>query len=422
MLLFLSCSEENDPSSEAPEVEEQINDNPDDVEETAEEIVYFTYQDFQGEGLEKWIILHDENGNLIDYQQTTNEAIDFFISEDAVPEKVSVTKLVYSSDAAENNLYHSLETYTDLEIGSVWEDRSGSFEGNLIGSFNLEVDNISGVENILITASGGTLRAGNANADEFSGTTLQLVDIPLYQDQEYVISIRDSNGLTKYLLLVPDNDFDYSYDFESFQEFDDALALELPPNNFNFIFTGGFKTNDLNTYWNYGHRFTEYIGGDDGVFNLGYIDGYARYRTYVSITRDDFAYQFQTIGDKVQDINIPDRPSFTIEDTNIYDLKFSSDLNPITKNTRHESIVVDVQNRYLNTTWLVYSTGISSQKIGRLPAEIIERYPNMDPDGLVLKAVSLFTQSFEQQQLFEDETSKRRTGNHTIESYVFRWF
>lgn len=423
ILLFLSCSEENNSFSGDSDDEEQVNDNSEDLEESAEEIVYFTYQNLQFQGLEKWIIIHDENGNLIDNKQITNEVnLDFVISQDAVPENISVTKLSYSRDEAGKNLYHSLLTYTDLKIGSVWEDRSNSFEGDLIGRFNLQVENISGVEKLLITTPSGILSAGNSNEDEFSGNTLQLIDIPLYQEQEYLISIRDSNGLTKYLLLSPENDFYYSYDYDDFQEFDDVLKLELPPNNFNLVFTGGFKTNDDNTYWNNGHRFTEYIGDDAGLFSLGYINGYKRYRSYVSITREDFAYTLQTIGEKAQDITIPDRPSFTLENPNIYDLKFSSDLNPITKNTRHESTIIDAENRFLNTTWLVYSTGTLSQKIGKLPDEIIEKYPDMVLDSLKLKAVSLLTKSYEQQQLFEDETSKHRTGNYTIESYVFRGF
>ena len=423
MLLFLSCSNENEMQSEDTEEQEEVSDNPDDSEASIEEIIYFTYQDFQFEGLEKWIILHDENGNLIDYKQTTNEAtLDFVISEDAVPEKVSVTKLVYSQDQAGNNLDHRLETYTDLEIGSVWKDRPYSIEGNLNGNFDLQVNNISEVEYVLISRPSGILRAGSSNIDEITGNTLQLMDIPLYEDQEYMVSIRGADGLTRYLLLMPENDIDYQYDYTDLQEFDEDLALDLPPNVFNLCFTGGFKTNDLNTYWNYGHRFGEYIGNASGVLNLGYIDGYERYRTYVSIMREDFTYTFQTIGEKLQNITIPDRPSFALENPSIYDLEFSSDLNPITKNTRHESIIVDEQNRYLNTTWLVYSTGITSQKIGKLPDDILERYPDMDSDGLELKAVSLFTQSYEQQQLFEDETSKRRTGNYTSESYVFRGF
>lgn len=420
MFLFLSCSEENDMLNVDVEEQEQVNDNSD---ASVEEITYFTYQNFQNQGLENWIIIHDENGNLIDYKQIIDVgSMDFTIGEDVLSEKLSATKLSFSADEAGNNLYHSLLTYTDLEIGSVWEDRSNSFEGNLIGGFNLQVENISGVENILITTPSGILRTGNPNANEFSGNTLQLMDIPFYQEQEYLISIRDSNGLTKYLLLSPENDFDYSYDYDSFQEFDDSYKLELPPNNFNLIFTGGFKTNDANTYWNYGHRFTEYIGNEAGEFNLGYINGYERYRSYFSITREDFTYTLQVIGDKVQDVTIPDRPLFTVENSNIYDFEFSSDLNAITKNTRHESIIIDEQSRYLSTTWLVYSSGKSSQKIGRLPDEIIEKYPDMVLDTLELKEVSLFTKSYGQQQLFEDETSKRRTGNYTSESYVFRGF
>lgn len=423
LLLVLSCSEENDPNIEEAGNEEQVNDSSEEEEASIEEIVYFTYQNLEIGGLENWIIIHDENGDLVDFKQITEVgSTTFTIGEDVMPDNLSVTKLSYSSDLAGNNLYHRLLTYTDLEVGSVWEDRLGSFEGNLVGNFNLQVTNLSGVENILITAQGGTLRFGNANADEFEGNTLQLNAIPLYEEQEYLISIRDSNGLSKYLFLTPQNGIDYSFDYDGFQEFDDTLEVELPPNDFNIMFTGGFKTNDWNTYQNFGHNFTEYIGYGDGVFNLGYIDGYERYRTLISLTRDDFTYTFGTIGEKLQNISFPDRPSFMVENTSIYDLRFSIGLNFITKNTRHESTIVDEQSRFLSTVWEVFSTGTFSQKVGQLPVEIVERYPDMVLEDLELKKVSLFTDGYEQQQFFEDMTSKRRMGNYTFENYEFRGF
>jgi hypothetical protein len=423
MLLFLSCSNENEMQSEDIEEQEEVSDNPDDSEASVEETVYFTYQSSQIQGLENWIIIHDENGNLVDYKQITElDSVDFTLGEDVLPNKLSATKLSYSTDGAGNSLSHSLLTYTDLEIGSVWEDRPNSFEGNLNGNFDLQVNNISDVENVLITTPSGILRAGSSNADEITGNALQLMDIPLYMDQEYLISIRGAEGLTRYLLLMPENDINYEYDYAALQEFDEDFALNLPPNDFNLCFTGGIKTNGSNTYWNYGHRFGEYIGNASGVLNLGYVDGYERYRFGLTITRDDFTYSLQSFGDRVMDIVIPDRPSFMVESADIYDLRFSSELNPVTKNTRHESIIIDEQDRRLSTTWLVFSTGTPSQQIGELPDELSERYPDMDLENLALKAVTLFTNSDEQQQLFEAETSKQRTGNYTGESYAFRGF
>ena len=62
MLLFLSCSNENEMQSEDIEEQEEVSDNPDDSEASVEETVYFTYQSSQIQGLENWIIIHDENG------------------------------------------------------------------------------------------------------------------------------------------------------------------------------------------------------------------------------------------------------------------------------------------------------------------------------------------------------------------------
>jgi hypothetical protein len=418
LVIMINCTKENEVNTEKV-IEEEQNEEIEAIDEP-DTVVYFTYNASELGDLERWIIVHDVNGKLLDYQQETFEGpMIFNIDKDSVPEKINITKLSYNKFSDGSSEYHRVLTYTDIDVESVWDDNNSFITGNLIGTFDFKIENINEYEWYTISTLYNTLRPGDYSTEVIDGkTTLNLFNIPLYENLEYFINIRGVNGRTKYFKINPENEGIYIQDFSNFLEFDDYIGINLPENLFYFLQSGGIDSDQSNSYWGEGQPFVEIFGNGEQVPEIGFLDGYANYKFGLAISFLDYSYSYYKIGDKVSEISIPSKPAFTLINEDVYHLEFSSDLNPLTKNTNYVS---EVQNEgvYLNTSWDIYSTGSKTQELGSLPIELLERFPNINVDDLNLSYITLYTEGFEQQQFFIDRTSKIRNGNLTSESFRF---
>lgn len=422
LVLTFGCTKEDEVKTEKV-IEEEQNEEVETVEEP-EPFVYFTYNATALNDSERWIIVYDSDGNLLDYKQDLLEGpMTFTAHKDSIPEKINITKLSYNKFNDGISEGHRLLTFTDIDDNSVWNDNNYNITGNLIGTFNFQVRNITEYETFQISTPYNILRP-----DEFSSEsndnkiTLQLTNIPLYENMEYWINVRGENGRTKFLKLSPANGESYIHDFNDFLEFDEYVPINLPSNQFYILQSGGFSSNESNTYWGDGQSFSEFFGNGEGMPENSFLNGYDRYKFGLGISFIDYSYGYYKIGDKVLDITIPEKPSFTMVSQDIYNLEFVTELNPVTKTTRHNSEKTNEEGAYLTTDWEVFSTGSKTQQIYELPNELIERFPNMELEDLNLNTVILYTQGYEQQQFFIDKTSKIRTGNYISENYTFNKF
>tara|TARA_R110002167_G_scaffold35569_8_gene113554 strand:- start:4002 stop:5306 length:1305 start_codon:yes stop_codon:yes gene_type:complete len=421
LVIFNSCSKGETPIIE-PSTVENPQPQPEVPNEPAEEI-YFTYSAPAGDG-DNWIVIHDTNGVLVDYKKVENGGpIKFMALNEAIPEKMSVTELFYSKDAG-NNQYHTLVTYTDIAPGSVWDRLIKAPQSTAVGTFSVHIENIPGIQSNTISTTNGAINAAASNTvGNNANAILNLLDIPLYESDEYIISIYDFAGGHKYLKLSPPMDTDdITVDYSDLLLYNSILEVNLPAYDFALLFTYGYLEADPNFYWS-GQAFSNHLDfNSSGLFMAGYLDNYSKYRTDFSITQGDFTYGFTTAGDRLQDITIPAKPSFTLENATIYDMKYTSELTPITKNTRHSYNTFDAQGAAIRTQWEVLSSGSEPHKVGHLPEEIVALYPDINLENITLDVVNLVTKGIPQQSLFNEATLQERKGNFTIESFGFSNF
>ncbi|WP_425235285.1 hypothetical protein [Ulvibacterium sp.] len=426
VFVFTNCSKDetlipDSDSKEEPKLEEP-KPEPEDPNEPETE-VYFTYSSYPSDA-DNWIIIHDSEGQLIDYKMIEDGGpVEFLGIKDSIPEKISITEFFYSVDGG-NNPFHSLLTYTDIEPGSVWNNFHNPPQGNLMGKFSLRIENIPGLKSNTLSTPRGSLNASDTQVEgDFNNSTLNLIDIPLYENEDYLLSIYDNSDGHKYVFLPkPQDGLDSIIDYSQFLEYDTYLEIDLPTNDFALLYIQGYSSDDPNYFWT----------GQTLSFNLdfsaptmtraGYLDIYEKYRTEFSIRSDGWSYSFSQSGAMVEDIAIPMRPSFTLENASLYDLSFASDKNFITKNTTHSRNFTDGDGIYSETIWYVRSSGNTSHKVGELPEEILLKYPAMNPESLELQSINLITQGFSQQELFNQMTNKEKKGDFIEEGFVFTNF
>lgn len=420
LIFFVNCTED-----ESPLVNSDNKEDPQPKEDPLEpeSAVYFTYSSYAVNGTDNWIIIHDTDGNLMDYRKVENGGpIEFMKVTDSIPEKITITQVYYDKDSGDNQS-HNLLTFTEIATGSNWNTVLQFPQGTNIGKFNVSVENIPGIKGSTLSTERGALNAGDSNTEgNFSNAKLNLLDIPLYQNENYILSIYDNNGGHKYLSIpTPADTSSFTVDYSELLEYDEYLEVDLPDYDFALLFTYGYNEDNPN-FLLAGQAFSNNLDfSSSGLFRAGYLDNYENYRTDFSITLGDFFYGFST-SERLDEISIPSRPLFTLENSSVYDLKFSTDLLPLTKNTRHRYIFVDENGVQTSTRWVVQSTGSDNHTIGQLPEEIIIEYPNFNLENLKLEVVNLVTKGFTQEETFKNSINNERRGSYFIENYGFKDF
>ncbi|WP_273568864.1 hypothetical protein [Maribacter halichondriae] len=402
VFLLANCGKEDTliPETEK-EQKEQETENPND----SENVVYFTYESNSlNENADEWIILHDQNGDILEYRKVVyGERIGFKVEKDKVPESVTATKFFYFLSGGGFNPDHSLVTYANLESGSIW-NRNHNFRNNpnpIIGDFNIRVSNImGGVRDYSISNSYGNLNTGSTDFEGTAGLQiLSLGQIPLYENETYILSLYDNQDNLRYVMIEnPVDGMEYEFAFEELPEYDSYFELDnLPENTFSMFMSTGYASEQPD-YNLYEHTVSRDLTYGKSNAKVGYLDTFKTYRTYFGIKMDGYSYGYSQMGDKIEELTILPKPSFTIVENSVYNFEFASDQTFIKKTAKWSYNVYGDEPMF--TRWTVISPAENPHKIGELPQEILMNYPDFNLDKIELQHVDLFTKSTTVQKEF----------------------
>lgn len=398
VLCTINCSKDETPAVDSNSKEEPKPEEPNESESE----VYFTYKSPFYSTSENWVIIHDENGRLMDYKLLDKEGktYEFSISKDEASDEFSVTTMIndpHSNDPTKFN--HWLATYTNVKKGVIW-DRSAqqpsSLQPEKIGSFEIAVTDIPRGPYVIYisTTSGRVFELTSKPSQENGTTTMSFSNVAIYKDETYFIHLLDANNFYRYIPLGhPDNNANLQLSHGDFLPYDSYSEITLPPYESISYTSIGYTQNGLLDYHpSRGTFFTHTFGVKD-VSNvpLGYLDGFEKYSTTFSIQMEEYGYGITQFGERIMEISILPKPSFSLIDSTIYDFECSTDMDFVRKQVGWNTGNFDSLSS--NTQWVVYSLGTTSHAVGILPNEITSKYPTLNLDKMKLTSVNLFARS-----------------------------
>ncbi|MBA4745466.1 MAG: hypothetical protein H2058_09410 [Muricauda sp.] len=400
-LICYGCSkdESQQPNPNPTGGEEPTNENPE--EQEPEMVTYFTFEALTNTGdTDDWIIIHDENGLLLDFKPFEfGDMFEFQVSEEETqPNNLTITLFNYKN-SVEGEMLHTIKSYPNISAESHWKYTPNAGANNdpprnpSTGSFNVTVENvspkyrwISDRQGILVATSGPDLPGFTSNYTH--------ENIPIYDNPDFFFTIYDSSNNLKYHSIenVSDGD-DIILDYSDFKSFDSYLEVTLPNT------TSTYKLSSISAVFDddqsvslRGGKFTSYFFADAEPpvpLKLGYLDAYSKYLSIISYYTDEFAYAYTKFGDKPESIIIPENKSITVLDESIYNYQFETNLDYQMKDVLWE---VKEGERYVDliqTNWNVVSAPDFSGTIGEIPEEIQQAYPNLRIEDLNLTSTSL---------------------------------
>lgn len=406
LVIFANCDEieetnqidkeeELPPKSELPKKITYLSYKPNSFIETSES--------------DNWLVIHNQNGQLLDYRAYEKEDVLVFTALDTAlitTESLVITTLTVSQN--NNSTFHNLESYTDIPVGFNWSfGKQIAFEADYMANFkeddrkknitttvssrtqtfSISVKNIPGIKKYSIYGGQGVV-TGNFNS--INTDELLLENIELLPDQEYIFFIGDSEEGQKYIFFEPDEGTkQLALDYNDFQNFEVLLETQLPENSYLFSVSRGF----INTgeFQNNFEMVVELDFNSPDISQIGYIPGFDHYTTVFHITLNNgYAYRYYEKSKKpLEQINILEKPDFTVNNGSVHDFSFDTDMSFIrtSSNWKFEENFSD--DSYVYTGWRVNTTNKTANKIGELPEEIVEKYSSLFLDKMVLNSTSL---------------------------------
>lgn len=353
--------------------------------------LYFTYKaNTDTSESDNWIIIHNENGELLDYNKyEENDFIKFETLNPLLTDKISVTLFSYSQ--TNSDTFHGIKTTTGVDKGTVWDDKprliNEGKRNTSIGDFNFTLNNFPSIELLNISNENGEIGGGLSGTGSNGLWTYSASNYTLYEKNDYLFTIAEPILDAKYYFLedIQDGD-DISIDYSEFKLFDSYLNIDIPSNTTYLLVLLGFE--DYQDYSiSEGYVLNQIFPFDRNDLNqnllqIGYLDRFTKYRTQFRVNFDNYTYNYLKNGSKPNEIIVPKDPTFNINDNSLQNFKFSTDVNFV-KYVGKWSYSTGIRNTdWIVSTWEVESQTNLDHKIGELPKEIIMSYPKLKINSL----------------------------------------
>lgn len=402
VLSVTGCSKD-DPVTPTPEKELIPEPKPEEPEEPTEPQLetYFTFNtgnSFDSSMDDDWIMIHNGNGDLLDYKPyEAGETLLFQALDTVTIENITVTKLQVRKN--EFSIFGLLESYPKLDKGRSWNYRTNVASTNTvssIGTFDLTVNNIPNwyEYNLRNKMNYGRLfprRFHEGITGDTDPTNLILTDFDLFEPNDMFFSIIDENRNPKYIWFddVQDGDIIEIDGSVELQDFDDNIDIVLPQNLNDYNYSVLAHDEELN---NYLHLYLFGNGNSIPTSNslrMGYLNAYDSYFSQVGYFFDDYSYYYSETSSRITPANInPVVPILTINDDSYSSFSYETSTEHLIFSSVWSSS--SSENNYSKSlNWVFRGPKNYSTTIKELPEEFATLYPELDFDSLEYKKTTL---------------------------------
>ncbi|MDC9723496.1 MAG: hypothetical protein PSN34_12100 [Urechidicola sp.] len=404
LLFFYSCSEDG---IFIPENYNNGSETPIDPEEGETEI-YFTFKSYESTFYtEDWIIIHTDDGVLLDYKRyEKGDELVFETESSLLTDQISIS--LFKVEKYGNNQTINVYTTADVEKGAVWDNEPVEIIPDpIVGNFDLTLENFPEIielnisnENNLITSGWYSPSSVNLNIYEY-----QIDEIPLYAANEYVLTFSEDQQDFKYYFLEDVQDQDDLYvGYDQFHFFDSYLDVLLPEGSYYRFSVSGFEDyQDVNEsegftvgkalYSSDGYNY-EFLDRDP--LRIGYLDRFENYATELVVFTNEYNYFFNKRGTKPDEIIVPTDINFSVIDNSLDNYQFTFNKEYSKYIAMWFDFYGEVDVDFVRFQWYIEASSGSGYLLGDIPFEITFLYPNMDLDQLLYEETNFILNEEEQ--------------------------
>ena len=328
---------------------------------------------------ENWIIIHDENGALLEYKKFQSD--DEFAMETTKPvpgSTMGVTILKYKVDG--DNKRFNLLSHLNLETGksitlkpTVFSDNPG---GAVTGSFSFTVEDYPSLDHHVLSDKFGNTCGSSEN--NLSERKLTVNCETTTNTNKYFFQMADASGNLKYKILENvEPGGTYTANYDELSNFDQTVDITFPQTNNLFFAITGRESGQSNNESGFTMDLILSSQQQRTGIKAGYLNGFS-HSTLLFLSYPEFSYYYTNNGSvPTGDITWPSKSDFAI---NSESLNGFSSTAPSLFKYRQSNWSYGSSIPGTIASWSVYSSS-KGQAISGLPEEILTLYPTLKMDG-----------------------------------------
>lgn len=428
--LIVSCSKDNPVSPTPPADQEDPKEDPKDEEPQKE--TYFSLNvdtDFYFTQIFKkgYLIIHDANGELLEYKEYGNgdQLVFETLPGETVTDKITITTLLHSQLGSGED-YYTISTYPMMNKATSWNFKTTPSTFNPIGEFDIRLNDVPGWEYYDLSNKDGFGSSGSSfykyfNNPEDAEPFIEIDNIDWFENNDFLLSVIDGNLDLKYLDIPNVQQGDsLIFDATALKSFDGYLEVSMPDYDEFYHSVDGYE--EMQSFDRDGLTLNSsaHYAFNDKVTNLkmGYLDRFSKFRTSLRLDRENYSYSYRTYGGKPQSITVPEQGSLSILDSTLTNFQYETTLNPKREISiwSHRRDFLDPD--FSSTSWFVYAENSNNIVVYELPEEIVQQYPNIDLELLNHESTKLYLQSDSYEASIKRRWKETQIETGYVEEYM----
>lgn len=359
------------------------DEEPSGIKETTLLTVNVEQSYFQNYETENWIMVHDDEGNLLTSKRF-NGAVQFELTTNKPgSNKISVTHMAISSNEDDDRQTILANTYVNTEKGKVIILRNDYVEEEAeVTAFNVTVRDVYYPD---YSATGATLTTYSQNEGILTLRQSMYADEPIK-----VIPIKSNNEWRYMILDEIEQNGSYEFSFNEMKLYDNTVTFEFPASRNHLIYTVA-RDPKLQSRGGYFGLFAPSDAYTEKTqMEIPYTTEFGAYLTKMVLVYTDYDLIYHnspTIPDG--SIDWPQTSDFSFQDKSFSNFTFTS-TKPYVWRTSTFTHYDPTSNTYIN--WDIHASG-TDQSIKELPAELTSSYPLISLSSLHHSGTLFYTKS-----------------------------
>ena len=340
--------------------------------------------------LDNWMILHNTEGEIIDFKKLEFGKTMEFNSKVTIPQdQISITYLqvIKTTSGLEDQFFFNFRTHQNIDLFETWTLKKLPDPLNIscpepIGRATIKLNGFPlGFENRFSLSNKHSCAGGSSSF--FPQTGLYELEVTLTDvADKYLLSFYDDNGTPYYTFLenIQDREtIELSYK-GSFKTFDIITESSFSNPISQQALVRGFELNQSITY-NSGYLINFYLDFMGPVLpspiKLGYLKNISKYESLYSISYGSHFVIFSKSGDPIKELNPPNE-NFSIIDKSIDTFNYSSIGNcQQFDNSYYYNYALN--NSQIFISWFIQNPGNGKRSpVTKLPEEILTKYAELN--------------------------------------------
>lgn len=342
---------------------------------------------------EDWLVVHNPNGELIDYKPfESGDSFTFETTAKLTEDKINVTtikrRLANGYDAFSVTSHMQVDKGQTLVLRGHESTQPGF--GNQIGEFGLELSNVSDGYAIALTDKFGF----SGNSGWSGGTNLYTATTRIHETaRDFLLFAADGPGGNikhKWFREVEGLDL-YKLSMNDLEPFDRVVEVSFPLTDKIQYHVSGSRTAEQTENF---YECSNILSGNlyfRTSLKLGYLDDFQKHSTWFQISHGDRTYYYAKNGAAPSSITLPLNAVFTTSNTSITDFTYTKSQSFSMR--RSSWVFRDTETSpQMLINWEVFSPE-GAQLFTEWPAELTTKYPALAFDKMQYISTNFYTES-----------------------------